>query len=226
MQRAKTLLAICLVIAIASVGGCENITSTSQENSGGDSVETTGDVDNTPPLDREFSQIEEELIRLSQMFFQLDMQLDSDLSQRDKASFFLFYIALQEHREFIETFAVDDGYLFPVDEIEKIIYSHLITENFNPTDGFTDIGNAVYDSQNNTVTITAIGGAGGVMATDVVDIFREENTITIRLASYNMEKYFSENPTYEVVKYYSATFLVGDNLGDYKIIELKTQPSD
>lgn len=175
------------------------------------------------PLDKSaFPEYQQDLIGLSEAFYIAHINITSELSEEDKADFFRFIISGWPYQEKAEEWKVGEEYIIPLADIEDVIFTHPDTSDFDPAEGFLEAqGNYWYwgyDEEKQAYITNDLGGYGGAAALGVLKCEENDGRLNIVLGSYDMNKYYSSERTYELVGTYEVDYLTQGEPNDFKVL--------
>lgn len=157
----------------------------------------------------------------------VDSRISPEPTEREKAQFFLYIISTPRYEEKAAQWKKGDEYVIPLKDMEEIIFSHLNTQSFDPTLGYLNLGVARYNGEKEEYHTNMISGYGGAAALGLLEYTETPpasgespdgaTAVDVVLGYYDMDRFFSQPPTYVLRERYSVSLLTWEN-GDFKVL--------
>ena len=161
---------------------------------------------------------------MSELLYVSNIEISSEINDKVKADFFLLLISSPLYETEIEEYKTEEGYEFPLSFIEKVIFTHLDTDEFDPQVGFAPQTKFQgYDLDREIYKTKTIKGMGGAAALGGLDYHEDHDSVQITLGSYNMEDYFSEPQVYSLEEIFTVEISIQGGEEFFKINKAQKQ---
>jgi len=137
-------------------------------------------------------------------------EMDGIPTEEQKGLFFSYLISTDILEERVAQWynEADDIYTIPLSEIEEILFTYLAVDSLDPIEAFGGVYPG-YDEEKEALLLSMIGGFGGARAHGVLDIKHEGDELTVKIGSFDMEKFFYSEPReYDLLETYTVDFLL------------------
>lgn len=174
-----------------------------------------------------FDETQTYCIELAKQFYLLGLELEEEVSEREKAQFFTWYLSCDDYRPQLEQYRQGDRYEIPLEEIKRIVSGHLPTDSLDPAKAFPTLDDpqavAWYDTEGQRYITTQVGGYGGAAALGVLRYQVEGQRHDITLGVYDMNLYYQEKPEYQQIGRYAIALQIPEKREDYRILSAQME---
>lgn len=169
---------------------------------------------------------EKYFVTLTEYLCSVDFKMSEPIAEQEKFNLFLAMSSRKEHAVETEDFYNEENetYQIPLDYINKIVAEHLTCKEINTTklSKQSELFKGNFNPETHTYETMMIGGFGGVQPTVILDVTKENNSITITLGILDATEYAKNNIVLKS-KYVAQFEVEYFDAKQYKIIKVTSE---
>lgn len=154
-------------------------------------------------------------IEIAESLYLIKFQKIGELSEPQKGAFFKWVITNPWYEQQSQNWwnAEKQVYEIPLQDIKRILSTHLDTQTFDPEQAFspaaptsfsaTPLG---YDREQQKLVLQMLGGYGGAAAFEALSIERSDRIVTVELGIYDLNQLQADPPNHLLLERYRVSF--------------------